>query len=201
MKFKEYVVNDFVEKLASKSPTPGGGSIAALNGALSAALNSMVMSLTKDGSLDEYAEELDNLKVQSLDLIDKDSESFDKVMDAFKMPKNTDEEVAERKAAIQKGLEGASMVPLETMKAGLELIKIAQVVLEKGNENAMSDAGVAALTAMTTIKGGSYNVLINAQSLADKDLSSKLITEVEDIIEESEKIHAEIEESLAKKLK
>lgn len=200
MKFKNFVVEDFVEKLSSKSPTPGGGSIAALNGALSASLNSMVMSLTKDGSLDEFKERLDNLKIRGLDLIDRDSESFDKVMDAFKLPKNSDEEIEERKKSIQEALKGASMVPLETMKLGLELMEIASEVLEKGNKNAMSDAGVAALTAMTAVKGGSYNVLINAQSLSDKKLSSELIEEVEDIIKKAENLHLEIEESLREKL-
>ncbi|MGM0603354.1 MAG: cyclodeaminase/cyclohydrolase family protein [Bacillota bacterium] len=200
MKFKEFVLEDFVEKLASKSPTPGGGSIAALNGVLSASLSSMVMSLTKDGSLDKFEERLEKLKSQGLDLIDLDSESFDKVMAAFKLSKNSDEEVIERKNAIQEALKEASMVPLETMKLGLELMEIASEVLESGNKNAVSDAGVAALSAMTAIKGGSYNVLINAKSLSDKNVSSELIEEVENIVNKAESLHLEIEKSLNKKL-
>ncbi|SKA09942.1 cyclodeaminase/cyclohydrolase family protein [Selenihalanaerobacter shriftii] len=194
MDFAKYTVDEFSKKLASDSPTPGGGSIAGLNGALSASLASMVVALTKDDSLDEYAEELKELRTKGLNLIDEDAVSFDKVMDAFKMSKDTKEEKQERNDAIQEALKNASFVPLETMKLGLRLLKITRKVVERGNKNAISDAGVAALTAMVAIKGGSYNVLINAESLKDKETAQELKLDVNNIIEAAEQLEAKIEE-------
>jgi formiminotetrahydrofolate cyclodeaminase len=199
MEFADYSLDDFSTKLASDSPTPGGGSIAALSGALSASLSAMVVVLTKDGSLDKYTTELEELQTKGLNLIDEDAASFDKVIDAFKMSKQTEEKKAERKKAIQAALKDASLTPLETMKLGLKLLKIARKVVEKGNENAVSDAGVAGLTAMVAIKGGSYNVLINAQSLSDERAANELKSEVTKIIKEGEELVTEIEEIVASK--
>jgi|Deesub1362A_J573_1020465.scaffolds.fasta_scaffold12991_1 formiminotetrahydrofolate cyclodeaminase len=200
MKFAEHTLKDFTAEVASQQPTPGGGSVAGLCGALSASLLSMVVALTKNQSLNEYADELEAIRKEALELMDKDAASFDEVMAAFRMPKETEEEKEKRRAGIQSALKQASIVPLDTMKLGLKLLEIARHVVEKGNPNAVSDVGVAGLAAMTAIKGGGYNVLINAYSLDNREILQKLVDEVEEIVEEGEKLLAEIEKITTHKI-
>ena len=200
-KFAKYDLNKFTAELASDSPTPGGGSVAGLSASLSASLIEMVVNLTDDSSLDKYQEELSSKRKEALDLIDKDAESFNKVMSAFKMPKNTDEEKKKRKEAIQKGLYGASLTPLDTMKLALKLMELARKIIEKGNPHAISDIGVAGLMGMSAIKGAYLNVLINTQSLNDKEKANKLESEADEIVAKAKKILSEIEEITINKIK
>jgi formiminotetrahydrofolate cyclodeaminase len=193
MSFSDYTIDEFIEELASKSSTPGGGSVAGLCGALSASLSSMVIKLTKEAELDEYLADLEELQMEALELIDEDSESFDQVMLAFKLPKETEEEKEERQIQIQKALKGASLVPLRTMRLGLKLLKITKEVAKEGNPNAASDAGVAGLTALSAIKGGNYNVLINVGSLKNEKFAKELNDEASEIIAEAEELAQEIE--------
>ncbi|MCK8827280.1 cyclodeaminase/cyclohydrolase family protein [Natroniella acetigena] len=194
MSFSDYTLNEFVEELASKSSTPGGGSTAGLGGALASALALMVIRLTKDSEIDQFTAELEELKSEALRLIDEDSESFDKVMAAFRLPKETEAEQEERSKQIQEALKGASITPLNTMKLGLKVLEIAKEVATEGNPNAASDIGVAGLMALSTVKGGSYNVLINAESLKDEKVAKDLKDEASEIITKAEKLAAEIEE-------
>ena len=180
-KFADYSLEKFNKELSSDAPTPGGGSVAGLSASLSAALIQMVINLTDDSSLNDYNKKLTQKRKEALELIDKDAESFNKVMKAFKMPKNTDEEISKRKKAIQEGLYGASLTPLDTMKLALKLLEIAREVIEKGNPHAISDIGVAGLMAMSSIKGARLNVLINTQSLKDHKKAKKLEIEAEEI--------------------
>ena len=200
-KFEEYNLNEFNEKLASKSPTPGGGSVAGLSASLSAALIEMVINLTDDDSLDNNKNELSKKRKEALELIDEDAQSFNMVMDAYKMPKNTDEEKKERKKAIQNGLYKASLTPLDTMKLGLKLMGIARKVIEKGNPHAISDIGVAGYMGISAIKGAYLNVLINTQSIKDKNKAEKLENEANEIISKGEKLLTEIEEITISKIK
>ncbi|SJZ69039.1 cyclodeaminase/cyclohydrolase family protein [Selenihalanaerobacter shriftii] len=200
MSFSDYTLEEFVNELGSKSSTPGGGSTAGLGGALASSLALMVIKLTKDSDLDKYTADLNDMKSEALELIDEDSESFDKVMSAFKLPKETEEEKEERSKEIQKALKGASITPLNTMKLGLKVLEIAKEVAKEGNPNAASDVGVAGLMALSTVKGGSYNVLINAQSLKDEKVSKELKDEANDIIAKAEKLANEIEEITASKI-
>ena len=196
-----YYLNEFNEKLASKSPTPGGGSVAGLSASLSAALIEMVINLTNDDSLDNNKNELSKKRKEALELIDEDAQSFNMVMDAYKMPKNTDEEKKERKKAIQNGLYKASLTPLDTMKLGLKLMEIARKVIEKGNPHAISDIGVAGYMGISAIKGAYLNVLINTQSIKDKNKAEKLENEANEIISKGEKLLTEIEEITISKIK
>jgi formiminotetrahydrofolate cyclodeaminase len=193
-KFAKQSLKKFNQNLASDAPTPGGGSVAGLSAALSAALIEMVVNLTDDNSLNNYSSKLQQKREEALELISKDARSFNKVMSAFKMPKDTKEDKIKRKKAIQEGLYGASLTPLDTMKLGLKLLEIARKVVEKGNPHAISDIGVAGLMAMTAIKSANLNVLINTQSLKDKEKADTLENDATTIIDKAQKLVNEIEE-------
>ena len=162
-------LNGFLAGLASDSPTPGGGSVAALAGALGAALNSMVANLTigKKKYVDVEAEMKDvlvkaeALRLELTQLVDEDANAFDKVMQAMKLPKETDEEKAARTAAMQTSLIDAATVPLAVMEKCVDVIRLSKAAAEKGNKNAVSDAGVAALMGRAGAHAARLNVLIN----------------------------------------
>jgi len=120
MTFANMTLKEFTSKLSSNSPTPGGGSVAGLSISLGASLASMVVNLTKDGSLDKYSDDLKEHTDFALELIDKDANSFNKVMDAFKMKKDTDQEIKERKKVIQSALYNASLHRLKQLNWGLK---------------------------------------------------------------------------------
>jgi glutamate formiminotransferase/formiminotetrahydrofolate cyclodeaminase len=170
------VVRDFVEELGSNSPAPGGGSVAALAGSMSAALSSMVAALTfgkkgyrqHDGAMDEVGVQAQTLKDQLLEAIDRDTEAFDRVMECFRLPKSTDEQKEARSAAIQDANKEAALVPLNVLEACPALVELAQRVAADGNQNSLSDAGVAALMAHGGALGAYYNVLINVQDIDDE---------------------------------
>lgn len=159
----------FLGELASDSPTPGGGSVAALCGALGAALNSMVANLTigkkkyadVEDKMKETLAATETLRVELAQMIDEDAAAFDKVMAALKMPKETDDEKATRKAVLQLALVDAATVPLAVMEMCVGVIKLARPVAEHGNVNAVSDAGVAALVGRAGVHAAGLNVLIN----------------------------------------
>ncbi len=192
MKLIDYKITDFNEKLASGSATPGGGSVAGLSASLSAGLISMVVNLTKGEELNQYGEKAGELRKQAEELIDKDTESFNKVMAAFKMPKDTDEDKEKRKAAIQAALEQASLTPLQTMKLSLQLLKGGCEVIKNCNPNTISDIGVAGQMGLAAIRGAYYNVMINACSLTDEKTASRLKEEADAILKEGEELAAEI---------
>ena len=160
---------DFLSDLASDSPTPGGGSVAALGGALAAALTSMVANLTigkkKYADVQEDVQAIlaktEGLRLELTELMEEDAAAFDKVMVAMRLPKETDEEKAARTEILQAALVDAAMVPLAVMEKCVEAIALAQVAAEKGNKNAVSDAGVAALMGRAGAHAAKLNVLIN----------------------------------------
>lgn len=200
MSFADMSLKEFNNELASSKPTPGGGSVAGLSAALSAALTAMVISLTKDESLNQFSKKIDDHIRSALQLIDQDAASFNKVMKAYKMSKGNQTEIKNRKKAIQDALYEASLTPLETIKLANSILKISKEVAVKGNQNAISDAGVAGLMALASIKGAAYNVYINISSLNDKDKAENLKKETEELINESEVIANEIEEITMNKI-
>ena len=175
MTLTEMTVRDFTETLASDSPAPGGGSTAALAGALGAALVSMVCRLTagrpKYAEYDALARDVlpksDELKEKLLDAVQKDTDSFDEVMAAFGMPKETDEQKAQRSAAIQVAYKGAVASPQETAEYCLAVMKLADSLTGKSNPNAASDLAVGATQALAGFKGALANVRINLPFLKD----------------------------------
>lgn len=179
----------FYDQVASSAPAPGGGSVAASAGALAAALTAMVCRLTV--SKKQYAEvkdeladirdRADALRRELEKLIDDDKKAFTAVMDAFKLPKSTPEEVAVRDAAIESATKYAAEVPLTVMKTTLEVLHLAKVVAIKGNQNSLSDAGVAGLMGHTAVEGAGYNVRINLGTLKDQPYVEGMRREVQTV--------------------
>ncbi len=201
-------LNDFIDEVASDSPAPGGGSIAALVGGISAALASMVANLTfgKKGytkhndEMDDVAVKAQALKFKLMDLVDRDSASFDDVMDAMRLPKNSDEQKSERDVAVLKASQGAASVPFETLSLIPAVVELVSVVAEHGNRNLTPDAGVAALSAALAARGAAYNVRVNLQGLPDDDFSKNLRTETDRILLQVDEEVAEIRERIEKRL-
>ncbi len=185
-------VNRFVEVLASEAPAPGGGSVAALCGAMSGALAAMVASLThgKKGYEAHWAEmeqlgiRAQRLKDDFLRDVDRDTAAFNKVMEAFRLPKKSDEEKAARQAAVEEATRGATLVPLEVLRRCREALQLAAEAVEKGNKNSISDAGVGALCGRTAAEGAFFNVCINLGGLQDQDFIAQTRQEAEQIRQE-----------------
>ena len=169
-------LTELLDAFAAPTPTPGGGSAAALSGAVGASLLAMMaaMSKTKNGTAEDRAAQDEVLpKIQALQkrltsLIDDDAASYDGVVAAYKLPKGTDEEKAARKRAVQAAMRHATDIPLETFKAACALIPLARVVAEHGNPNAKSDASVGVQMVMTSMGGANANVEINLASMGDE---------------------------------
>lgn len=193
-------VKEFVEATASSEPVPGGGSVAALAASIAAALGEMVANLTIGKK--KYAEVEDEMKVISekmsscrvvlLEYIDKDAESFDEVMTAYGMAKETDEEKAARSAAIQVAMKNATAVPLAVAKSTFDLMEPIKAVVLKGNSNAVTDGAVAAMMARTAVLGALYNVRINLSSIKDADFVTKVTADVERLEKEVVQCEQEI---------
>lgn len=199
---------EFADELASESPAPGGGSVAALNGTLSAALSSMVANLTvkkkKYSDVKEkmisVAETAQKIKDSLLNLVDKDTEAFNRIMNAFSLPKKSEEEVMQRNNRIEEATKEATLVPFEVLKKCEELAELALYVSEYGNVNSVSDAGVAGLTAIAAAKGAFYNVVINLEGIGDKVFKDRLNSDANKIIEKVETIGSKIDSVLKTKL-
>ena len=211
MKLADMQVSQFCDVLASDAPAPGGGSTAALEGALGAALTAMVCGLTTVGkSKEKYADYQEfvidsqkkalDLKARFVDVMDRDTEAFNVVSAAFGMPKATDEEKAARSAAIQKGLEGCTATPFEMMELALETLELTAELLGKTNDSAASDLGVSALSLRAAIQGAWLNVLINIGSLKNKDLAEDYRKKGEEMLAKAlplaDKIYAAVVASL-----
>ncbi len=178
----EMKLTDFVDEVSRESPAPGGGSIAALAGALGASLSSMVANLTanKRGSeevddiLNDAAEKCQEIKNSLVKGIDDDTNAFNAYMDARRLPAKTEEQKAAREAAMQDGLKQAVSVPFNTAKLSFEAIKIAETVARHGNPNSITDVGVGAQSAYGGVLGGIYNVLINLKDIKDEEFNAKM---------------------------
>ena len=183
----ELTVKDFLNKVAGSDPVPGGGSIAALNGALASALAAMVANLTigkkKYAEVQEdmqaIAQEAERLMGDFTADIDRDSDAYDRVFACFKMPKETDEEKAARSAAIQEATKYAAQVPLEVARRACALMPLIADVALKGNQNAVTDACVAMMSARNAVLAAVLNVRINLSSLKDTELAARLQAEAD----------------------
>jgi glutamate formiminotransferase/formiminotetrahydrofolate cyclodeaminase len=170
----------FADELSMDSPAPGGGSVAALCGALSAGLSSMVANLTvgKKGyekafqEMKKTAVRAQRLKDEYLGQVDRDTDAFNRVMDAVRLPKTTEDQRRERDAAVESATKEATLVPYQVLENSVELLTLAKKAAQKGNRPSMSDAGVAALAARTAAEGAYYNVRINLPGIQDKAFRS-----------------------------
>jgi formiminotetrahydrofolate cyclodeaminase len=206
MKLADMTVRGFLNEMASDSPAPGGGSAAAFCGAQGAGLAAMVASFTigrkKFAAFEENAivvrdAEL-NLVEKLIIQIDKDTEAFNLVAAAFKLPKATDEEKAARSAAIQAGTLVSTEVPFETMELALDALRVAEKLLQGFNDGAASDLGVAGWNLLTCVKGAWLNVCINIGSLKDTEKAESFRTRGQTILAEAEAIAARIAEATEK---
>lgn len=212
MKLVEMTVTDFVAETASDSPAPGGGSVSALAGAISAALGQMVIRLTTGKktfkALDvqiqkEFEEQLPKLEQAQKrlnQLIDEDTQAFNAFMEALKLPKETEEEKAKRSKAMSDATVVAMQIPLETANTCLAILRILPIIAAYGNKNAASDAGVAALNARSGLEGAILNVKINLGGIDDKPLCEKTRTECNKMLEEGNSLQAEILKTVYSKI-
>ena len=192
--FAGRTVAGFLDALASSAPTPGGGTAAAVTGAAGAALVAMVARLTLggleavEGRMREIVAAADEGRASLLQLADRDAQSFDAVMAAFKMPKDTDELKAERSHVIQRTMTGAAEVPLETARAALSLMELAHEVTEKGNPASASDGAAAAELLAAACRAAVRNVEINAGSIKDPAAASALSGEGNDLVRRADEL-------------
>ena len=204
MKLAEMNVTEFANVLASDAPAPGGGSTAALSGALGAALTAMVCRLTEGKkafaehreSILEVMAKAEALQAKFLDVMDRDTDAFMVVSNAFAMPKATDEEKAARSAAIQKGLEGCTATPFEMMELAAETIELTESLLGRFNTASASDLGVGALTLRTAVQGAWLNVLINIGSLKNTELAEDYRAKgqalVDKVVTAADRVYAQV---------
>lgn len=200
----DLTVSDFLQKLAGADATPGGGSAAALAGAMSASLVTMVGGLSKGKKgLEDVAETLEILVEQGNQMtfslaaaIDEDAAAYGGVMQAFGLPKGSDPEKAERSKAIQAAMIQAAEVPLAVATECLASAELALVALEKGNPNAASDAAVGLLLALTGLEGAALNVVINLDSIKDADYVAAKRAEVADLLTAANDLRAGVWQQL-----
>jgi formiminotetrahydrofolate cyclodeaminase len=198
----EKTVHEFLDELASDSPAPGGGSIAALAGAMGTALTAMVCRLTigkkkyveVQEEMESILQEAEELRGKMTRLVDEDTEAFNGVMAAFGLPKETPEQQVRRAAAIQEATHEATLVPLRVMKLVDRSLPLAVRVAEKGNKNSASDAGVAALMLQAACSGAALNVRTNLGSLKDEVFVRETTAQVKEILGRAE---AGVREALA----
>lgn len=205
-KLVDMTCNGFAEETASESPAPGGGSVSAYMGALGAALGTMVANLSahKPGWDDrweffaKYAEEGHAVMEELIHLVDEDTAAFNEIMAVFGMPKSTPEEKAARAAAMEKATLYATEVPLRTMRCAYRAFPVLQAMVESGNPNSVSDAGVGALAVRAAVLGAMLNVKINAAGLKDRAAADKLVGEAEELAANAKKLEAELLEKVEK---
>jgi len=203
VKLDQLSVREFIAELSSGNPTPGGGSVAGLCGALGAALSAMVANLTVDRekyaqtrkSMEEVKKTAETLSARFLALMQEDSETYQKVMAAFELPKETDEQITSRQAAIEEAMKKAAAVPLETLRASEELIRLARDAVKGGNPNAITDAAAAVQLANTTAVVASYNVQINISRIKDQAFVAKCEKEVTEILKRQETLISDVDAS------
>lgn len=198
----------FMDKLASKSPEPGGGSVAALTGALGAALVSMVANLTlgkekyKDvqPQIELLLTESEQLRSDLQDLIQKDTEAYGALSAVYKMPKTTDEEKAARTASMQVALKKACQVPFEIGLTSLEVARLAERAADIGNVGAVSDAGVAVLLAQACAQSAALNVKINVNSIKDEAYNRDTWTRMQETLKQVASLEKSVMETTYKKM-
>ena len=199
---------EFADETASESPAPGGGSIAAYCGALAASLGTMVANLSShkpgwDDRWEEFsatAEKGQVLKDELLHLVDEDTNSFNKIMDALGLPKKTDEDKIQRKAAIQEATKYAIETPYRTLQKSRETFEICKLMIETGNPNSITDGAVGILCAKAACIGAFMNMKINCASLEDKDFVADILKKGQIIVDEACEIEKQYTEMVLNKI-
>ncbi|AKL96697.1 formiminotetrahydrofolate cyclodeaminase [Clostridium aceticum] len=185
----DLTVKDFLQKTASNDPVPGGGSVAALSASVAAALTEMVANLTigrkkyveVEEEMKDVVKDVLQARQELIEDIDKDSDAYNEVMAAFKLPKETEEEVAKRKEAIEEATKKAALVPLTVAQKAFSMMQRIETVVVKGNQNAITDGAVAAMMARTAVLSALYNVKINLGSIQDAAFVEEVSQKVKEI--------------------
>ncbi|MBC7249648.1 MAG: cyclodeaminase/cyclohydrolase family protein [Anaerolineae bacterium] len=201
-------VTTFLDELASSAPAPGGGSVAALAGALGAALVSMVCNLTigkkkyadVQDDIQALLEQSEALRHELVDLLEADVRVYTSVSKAYKMPRETEEEKAARREAIQAALKDATEVPMKVAEACVKILDLCTPAAEKGNVNAVSDAGVAALMAEAALRSAALNVLINLGAIKDEEFVRRERARLDALLAGKSALKDEIYELVVEKL-
>jgi glutamate formiminotransferase/formiminotetrahydrofolate cyclodeaminase len=207
-KLVDMTVADFADETASESPAPGGGSVAALAGAMGASLATMVANLSshKRGWDDrweyfsQWAEQGQQLKNKLIHLIDEDTRSFHRIMDAFKLPSQSDEEKKIRKQAVQKATIYATQIPFEVMQTSFQSLSLIEAMVEQGMKSSVSDVGVAALCVQTAVHGAYLNVKINASSIEDRLIADDMLNKGKIILQQTKEKVSELLEKAESKM-
>lgn len=195
---KELTVEQFVREVASSSPAPGGGSVAALAGAQAAALLSMYCNLSQNRDklgdvvdvLKDAGEEARFLKTKLLEAIDEDTIAFNQVMDAYRLPRDSEENKVERDNAIREAAINAADIPLQTARGCLRVLSLVNDVAGRGNPTAITDLGVANLQARAALIGACYNVRINLSMIKDQQKVTEFMRETGEITRQGENFYA-----------
>ena len=197
-------IGNFTELVSAGTPAPGGGSVAAYCGVLAASLGQMVCNLTIGKQ--KYAEaeprlravrsELEGLGARLRELIAEDAASFEAVLRAYRLPKDSDEQKAERAAQIQIALQGAVDVPVETAQRGFDILRLLGELADIGNPNALSDVAVGARLAQVAIRGASYNISVNLDSISDRVAADTTREQMKGMIDQSKTIAEQVEAKL-----
>lgn len=203
-----YNLREFANELSMDSPAPGGGSTSALCGALSASLSSMVSLLTYGKKeyesvrpeMKDIGLRAQELKDELLRAVDLDTAAFNKVLDAIRLKKTTEEQKQEREQAVEEATKEATIVPMEVLRKSVEALRLAKTVAVKGFKNSLSDAGVAALTAQAAAEGAYYNIRINVPNIRDTEFTSKIMEEAETLKNEALELGKEVRELVEKGL-
>lgn len=202
-------LNSFLDELASSSPAPGGGSVAALAGAIGSALTSMVCNLTigkkkyqdVEADMKGILRKSEEIRKTFTKLVEDDTEAFNKVMEAYSLPKDSEDQKALRSAAIQEATKEAALVPLEVMKHVVDAMTMTKIVAEKGNANSVSDAGVSALMLHAACESAALNVQINLSSIRDTEFVGWRSGELDSLRRTSKMRSDEIMEIVSKKIR
>jgi methenyltetrahydrofolate cyclohydrolase len=208
MTIEDLTIRDFMKALADGTPTPGGGSVAALSGAMAAALIEMAARLTLGNqkfepswpAMEETLRNTDLLRRRLLHLADEDSNAYNEVMGAFRLPKKNASQKEQRKEAVQKAFRKAALVPLQGLKALLELSRAAGVAVDKGNPNCITDAGVGIQLIRAAAVGVVYNVRINLTSIEDATFVSRVTEEMDALFSSLVNAVGEAERTVDKRL-
>jgi glutamate formiminotransferase/formiminotetrahydrofolate cyclodeaminase len=204
----EKPIFQFMDELASSAPAPGGGSVAALAGAMGAALVSMVCNLTvgkkKYADVEEEIKAIlgqsESLRQELMSLLEEDVAAYTRVSEAMKMPRDTEEQKAAREEALEKALKEATKVPLRVAEACVKVMELCRPVAEKGNINAVSDAGVAVVMAEAGLRSAALNVLINLGWIKDEAFKKEAKAKLDKLLEGKSNLKEEVYELVKSKL-
>jgi formiminotetrahydrofolate cyclodeaminase len=202
-------ITEFSNKTASKLPAPGGGSVSALSGALSASLVSKVCNLTigkkkyvdVSPEMEKILSQTEFMRKRLMELVDEDTVAFNEVITAYKMQASTDEETKKKNAVIQGALKHAVNAPLKVARESLNVLSIGKTVAEKGNFNAITDVAVGLLLGVTALRGAALNARINFVELTDKEFVGNVEKELREIETKAVEFCGEGMETIIKRLK